>query len=64
MNFGDLLQFSQELLSIIGDFSRNIIDFVKSDINFFGNDVPLVYVLFGGGLVVFLGIKIALNFFD
>lgn len=53
-----LLTFGYDILMSIKHLSYSVMELLLTDISFFGQPVDLIYVLFGGGLITFLIVKI------
>lgn len=53
-----LLTFGYDILMSIKSLAYSIMELLLTDVNLFGQQVDLIYVLFGGGLITFLIVKI------
>ena len=58
MSFEYIYNFIYMLLDMFSELGYLILDFVNTNIVIGGTSYPLIVVMFGGGLVVFLIIKL------
>lgn len=57
-SFDELLRICQNLLDMLKSFALSIADFITFEFDLFGAKIPLVGILFGSGLIVYLTYKL------